>query len=114
MLGKAVARRVREAETTRDIRASTSDLRVSRPPPQGRRLAPTLIINPADDAVFVAYVRAVMRDGVLSPDALNRLLSRNYPRVVVRRRELSNEPIEVWYVYRDGHWTPPPRRSDKD
>jgi hypothetical protein len=26
--------------------------------------------------------------------------------VLVRRRELDAEPVEVWYVYREGHWIP--------
>ena len=31
-------------------------------------------------------------------------LAVDYPAVTVHRRELSGEPLEVWYVYRDGHW----------
>lgn len=79
------------------------------------RLTPTVVINPADDSEFASHVRAVLPTAGWSPDGLQRMLSRHYPRVAVHRRELSSEPIEVWYVYRDGHWTPPTdaRRSDR-
>ena len=33
-------------------------------------------------------------------------LRAEFPDAVVRRRELSSESTEVWYVYRDGRWTP--------
>jgi hypothetical protein len=41
----------------------------------------------------------------MSPAMLESLLRQAYPKVVVRRRELSSESTEIWYVYRDGRWT---------
>jgi len=41
------------------------------------------------------------------PVALEQRLRERYPKATVHVRSLSNEPSIVWYVYRDGHWTPP-------
>jgi hypothetical protein len=65
---------------------------------------PTLVINPGDDRQFRADVRAALAAGADTPHALATRLRDRYPRVVVRRRELSDEAHEVWYVYRDGSW----------
>ena len=40
-----------------------------------------------------------------SAGALQAALRVRYPDAVVRARELSGEFLEIWYVYRDGHWT---------
>ena len=40
--------------------------------------------------------------GIIRPADLEARLRSVYPRVRVRRRELSNEPSETWYVYREG------------
>lgn len=68
------------------------------------RHAPLLIVNPADDLTFAATARAKAptSDGA---DELQAVLRSDYPRAVVRPRELSGESGRVWYVYRDGHWT---------
>jgi hypothetical protein len=71
-------------------------------------LAPTLILNPRHDARFVAVAEALMGDGVDTPSELQEQLSRQYPRVVVRPRELTGESFTIWYVYRDGHWISSP------
>jgi hypothetical protein len=63
-----------------------------------------LVLNPPDDDDFDAYVRTVADDGVRRPDQLEARIRRRYPRAVVRRRELVGERVDVWYVYRDGHW----------
>lgn len=62
------------------------------------------LINPRGDTDFVAFVdhEAV---GVAVPEELQARLRATYPDAVVRRRGLAGERIEVWYVYRDGHWT---------
>ena len=72
-------------------------------------MPPLLIINPPTDAAFVeacnsALASVELASGAASPDELRDLLRPMYPAVVVRPRELSDETIRVWYVYRDGHW----------
>ena len=66
-------------------------------------MRPTLVLNPRRDEAFEAAVAALM-DGATSPSMLQERLRATYPRAVVRARELSSEPMVVWYVYRDGHW----------
>jgi hypothetical protein len=67
---------------------------------------PILILNPRSDAQFVALISELMADPLDQPSALQAGLRVRFPDAVVRRRELSSEPTEVWYVYRDGRWTP--------
>ena len=69
-------------------------------------MRPILILNPRSDAQFVALVSELMTDPLDQPSALQAALRARFPDAVVRRRELSSEPTEVWYVYRDGRWTP--------
>lgn len=64
---------------------------------------PMLVINPANDGEFGAHVKSLLPQ-VNSPNALEEALRPQYPQVVVHRRELSSEPITIWYVYRDGRW----------
>jgi hypothetical protein len=71
---------------------------------------PTLVTNPADDAAFRDDAEAALREGQ-SVAELQQLLRRDYPRAVVRARELDGERPVVWYVYRDGHWV---ARHDRD
>jgi hypothetical protein len=63
------------------------------------------VLNPVDDRAFATSARSAMRGGARSPDELRFVLSQRYPKVVIHRRELSNERVEIWYVYRDGRWT---------
>ncbi len=70
---------------------------------------PTLVLSPADDAQFCAVVERLFDDAPSKPDLLQALLRRQYPHAVVRPRELAGEQIEMWYVYRDGHWVRPAR-----
>jgi hypothetical protein len=72
---------------------------------------PVLILNPADDAAFAASARAAVDSDAGGPQALQAALQRRYPRVAVRPRDLTGEPMTVWYVYRDGHWVSPQKRS---
>ena len=65
---------------------------------------PTVVRNPADDADFARAVDDMLAAGSLDPGDAQTRLRRTYPRAVVRRRELAEERIDVWYVYRDGHW----------
>ena len=69
-------------------------------------LGPIVILNPRSDARFVDLVSELMADAVGEPERLQAGLRAEFPDAVVRRRELSSEPTDVWYVYRDGHWTP--------
>jgi hypothetical protein len=71
-----------------------------------RQQLPTLITNPATDGAFVTVAEGLVAGGVDDPGELQRRLRERYPQAVVRPRELSSERRVVWYVYRDGHWTP--------
>jgi PAS domain-containing protein len=64
---------------------------------------------PSDDRGFREHVLRLVRRGHVSrPSVLQSQLALIFPKVVVRARELSGEN-PVWYVYRDGRWTPPDR-----
>ena len=71
-----------------------------------RDVRPIVILNPRSDARFVGLVAELMADAVGEPEGLQAGLRAEFPNAVVRRRELSSESTEVWYVYRDGRWTP--------
>ena len=70
-------------------------------------LRPILVVNPRTDASFVEIVREQF-DGLLDDDplALECRLRERHPEATVHTRLRSSEPSTVWYVYRDGHWTP--------
>jgi hypothetical protein len=67
---------------------------------------PLLIVNPRSDDRFVRLVSELTADSVRDPSDLQARLRGDFPDTVVRRRELSSESIEMWYVYRDGRWSP--------
>jgi hypothetical protein len=67
---------------------------------------PIVILNPRSDARFVELVSELLAALVDEPADLQAGLRAEFPEAVVRRRELSSESTEVWYVYRDGRWTP--------
>ena len=69
-------------------------------------MQPIVILNPRSDARFAELVSELMADAVGEPADLQVGLRAEFPDTVVRRRELSSESTEVWYVYRDGRWTP--------
>ena len=69
-------------------------------------MRPIVILNPRSDARFVELVSELMADAVGPTSDLQAGLRAEFPDAVVRRRELSSESTEVWYVYRDGRWTP--------
>ena len=66
-----------------------------------------LVLNPRNDADFVAFAEAVLADGVTTPQAFQERLRMRYPDAVVRERELASEPYTIWYCYRDGRWIRP-------
>ncbi len=68
------------------------------------RTSPTVIINPRDDLSFTELVERALQGGVDSPKALEGKLRERHGNAVVRRRELAGERVDVWYVYREGHW----------
>jgi hypothetical protein len=69
-----------------------------------RQTSPRLITIPSSDEAFQQYVA---RTHATAPEHraadLERRLRRIFPRVIVRERSLSAEPV-AWYVYRDGGW----------
>jgi hypothetical protein len=71
-----------------------------------------LVLNPTADEQFRRDVEHAIRDGASDPDRLAAALQTAYPRVVARRREISDEPLEVWYVYREGSWRSDLARND--
>jgi len=71
---------------------------------------PTLVTNPAGDAAFRDHAEAAFQEGQ-SVAELQQILRRDYPRTVVRARDLAGERQVVWYVYREGHWV---ARHDPD
>ena len=70
---------------------------------------PTLVLNPPDDRDFEAFVTSLFGTGQ-HPAQLEQSLRSRYPRAIVRPRDLAGEQIQVWYVYRDGHWVRPSGR----
>ena len=77
-------------------------------------MKPTLIVNPTSDGPFADRARALVEGGA---DTIGRLQlalrAAGYPRTVVRARELSSEPTQVWYVYREGSWVPSSEPGDR-
>ena len=67
-----------------------------------------LLVNPRTDLEFAELAREEMAaHSEVDPAVLESRLRERYPNATIHVRELSNEPITVWYLYRDGHWTPP-------
>ena len=69
-------------------------------------MPPLLIVNPRSDIRFVERVNELTAEAGTDPVALQARLRADYPTAIVRRRELSSESTEMWYVYRDGRWSP--------
>ncbi|HUP54249.1 MAG TPA: hypothetical protein VM408_01980 [Methylomirabilota bacterium] len=69
-------------------------------------MRPLLIVNPRSDIRFVEHVTRLTDAAGDDPSALETTLRAEYPQAIVRRRELSSESTEMWYVYRDGRWSP--------
>ena len=66
-----------------------------------------LVVNPRTDTAFVAFVREqIDQAGDDDPLAFEARLRERHPAATVHARLLSSEPSTVWYVYRDGRWTP--------
>jgi hypothetical protein len=67
---------------------------------------PLLILNPRSDTRFVQHVADLTADSMTDPSDLQTRLRAEYPDAIVRQRELSSESTAMWYVYRDGRWSP--------
>src|SRR5262245_17200413 len=68
-------------------------------------MRPVLVVNPRTDAGFADLVSALVGDDT-SAELLESRLREVYPHAIVRRRLLSGEFAETWYVYREGTWIP--------
>ncbi|MEX2183327.1 MAG: hypothetical protein WEC14_02695 [Chloroflexota bacterium] len=77
-------------------------------------MRPILVINPRGDQQFTEQARVILQTGVTDPRAMQRQLRAAYPASVVRPRELSSESAVIWYVYRDGRWTPDETTQEVD
>ena len=70
-----------------------------------KQTPPILRTIPSDDDGFREHVIALAaRISPQRPFDLGSRLRRLFPRVLVRERQLSGEPL-TWYVYRDGAWS---------
>jgi hypothetical protein len=77
-------------------------------------MRPTLVVNPTADEPFATRARTLVEEGIDTIGALQTALREaGYPRTVVRARELSSEPAQVWYVYREGAWVPSSEPRDR-
>ena len=68
------------------------------------RQPPLLFLNPADDEAFRQRVDELMANGPPGSSELEKRLRADFPRAIVRPRDLASEQLRVWYIYRDGHW----------
>ena len=67
-----------------------------------------LIVNPRDDEAFGDLVEGFVAAGAETTAALQAALRHaGYTRATVHPREISAEPVVVWYVYREGRWIRP-------
>lgn len=69
-------------------------------------MRPTLVTNPVADRDFSAFAEEQLDVGVMKIEAFQARLHVRYPQAVVHARDLAGEASMIWYVYRDGHWTP--------
>jgi len=65
---------------------------------------PVIIANPTHDHPFVALAERLVAEGAATPEELQAGLRSEFPRTIVRERQLAGEPMRMWYAYRDGHW----------
>jgi hypothetical protein len=67
---------------------------------------PELVTNPRSDVELRELAMTLVRDGARTTADLASRLRDRYPQIVVRARDLSDEDVVVWYVYREGSWIP--------
>jgi hypothetical protein len=63
------------------------------------------VISPADDREFADLAEEQLQSGSGGVTGFMARLRARYRDATVHPRELSGE-LPIWYVYRDGHWTP--------
>ena len=68
------------------------------------RRRPMIVANPPSDQEFRTMIDRFLLTSSSEPRDLELTLRTRYPEAIVRKRELAGESVEVWYVYRDGHW----------
>jgi hypothetical protein len=68
------------------------------------RERPLIIANPPGDRGFRAMIGAFLAAGGRRPAELESVLRIRFRNALVRPRDLAGERLDVWYVYRDGHW----------
>jgi len=76
-------------------------------------MKPTLVVFPWSDEVFSKFAHLLVDHGAFTPVEMQRRLRSAYPAATVHARELSGEPVEIWYVYRDGRWLPDGGRDER-
>ena len=62
-------------------------------------------VNPRNDVDFAMLVDRLAASAE-GPEELEQALRATYPNAVVRVRGLDGDRIAIWYVYRDGSWSP--------
>ena len=63
---------------------------------------PRIVCIPSTDPEMCGVVaRLYTSIAWVTPDRLEAALRQIYPRALVRRRELSGEPMPTWYVFRE-------------
>ncbi len=91
----------------RDARGSPVENDVAGHGRAGDRFRPTLLVNPPTDTRLRTTLDAMLDEHApATPSELQALVRPDYPRIVVRARQLEHESLIVWYVYREGYWVP--------
>ena len=63
---------------------------------------PRIVCIPSTDPDLCGVVERIYQSiEWVTPDRLQAALREIYPRAIVRRRELSDEPMPTWYVFRE-------------
>lgn len=63
---------------------------------------PRIVCIPSTDPDMCGVVERLFKSiEWVTPERLEAALREVYPKAIVRRRELSNEPMPTWYVFRE-------------
>jgi hypothetical protein len=63
---------------------------------------PRIVCIPSSDPEMCGVVAGIYKSiPWITPEKLQAALRQVYPKALVRRRELSGEPMPTWYVFRD-------------
>jgi hypothetical protein len=70
-------------------------------------------VNPPTDSRLRETLDELLdRHDPETPAELQALARPEYPRLVVRARQLEHESTVVWYVYREGYWVLAPKDEE--